>query len=104
MKRSIAALALTVLATLSGTARAQERYCPVGSMEAANQSGPDGIAAGLRILRAQCRSGDIIFLPASRTALIGMTCDFTKSIIFNAQQGTVMCVASLPPRAERSQQ
>jgi hypothetical protein len=86
MHRAIFVLALIATATLPSPARAQT-YCANGSAAAEMEPTPQ---AGLQVLRSRCQPGAVVFFHPAKTGLIGMACDFTKSIVNTGQR--VICV------------
>ena len=75
---------------LSLPAMAQS-YCVGGSLVAQETQMPTD---GAKALRTRCQSGDIVYFPHNSTALIGLVCDFTKSIVVSG--GNVICAVAAP--------
>jgi hypothetical protein len=88
-------LALAMLfCALGGSAFAQS-YCSAGSVDAGRVALtlPEEAEAALR---AKCKPGDIVFFSPQRTSLIGLSCDFSKSIVNTGD--AVLCVLREPKK------
>lgn len=82
-------LLVLLIVGLAGTARAQEAYCY------------STITVDVTFLKLvnECPPGDIIIIPADRTANVAMLCDFTKQIV--SLDARIMCVRVARPRPAR---
>lgn len=84
-------IALAFGTVLAGTASAQSTLCADASL-AAEMAGTPAQAA--QILSARCKPGDVVFLQPRAVGLIGLVCDFTKSIV--QASPSVLCIFTTP--------
>lgn len=94
MTRLMFGLALVVVAPAYAQAP-RESYCSAGSA-ALMIGGKDALAK----VAAECKTGDVVFMPGNSTAALGTLCDF-KQTIHRSPDGSTLCVLKLPPRPVR---